>query len=83
MLLESATVAPPLPAACDRVAVQDDDAPELSEVGLQETEVNTAGPTNSTDVVCEPPFSEAVSVTVCPTDKVPAVAVKVDVVAPA
>lgn len=64
VLLESITVAPPLPAACDRVAVQVDDAPGLRRLGLQETELNAAGPTNCTDVACEPPFKEAVRLAV-------------------
>jgi hypothetical protein len=79
VLLESVSVAPPLPAACERVAVHVDAPPLLRAAGLQETELNTAvatGATNSTDVICRLPFREAVRIAVWPADNVPVVAVK-------
>ena len=80
LLLESATVPPPV---CDRVTMQvlDWSAPRLA--GVQVSVLTDSGAESVTEAVREVPFSEAVTVTVCPLEMEPAVAVKVAVVAEA
>jgi len=55
-LLESATVIPPDPAACDSVTAQADVPPELRLLGLHETRLIIVGATNRIDAVCELPL---------------------------
>ena len=55
-LLDSVTVMPPDPAACDSVTVQDDVPPEFRLVGLQATRLTVVGATSEIDAVCELPL---------------------------
>jgi len=61
LLLLSDTEAPPEPAAFDNVTVQDEPAPEVRLVGLQESCVTTVGATSEMPADWEPPFSDAVT----------------------
>ena len=82
-LLESATLAPPDPAACDRVTEQADVPPEVRLVGLQETRLTVVGATSRIEAVCELLLYDAVTTAVCVVENVPAVAVKFAEVDPA
>ncbi|MGD0669124.1 MAG: hypothetical protein ABSB23_16320 [Bryobacteraceae bacterium] len=55
-LLDSVTVIPPVPAACESVTVQVDVPPELRLVGLHDTKLTVVGATNEIDAVCELPL---------------------------
>ena len=55
-LLESATVTPPEPAACDSVTEQAEVPPEPRLVGLHDTRLTLVGATSRTDAVCELPL---------------------------
>jgi len=55
-LLESATVIPLEPAACDSVTEHADVPPELRLVGLHETRLIVVGATSRIDAVCELPL---------------------------
>jgi len=55
-LLESDTVMPPEPAACEMVTVQDDVPPELMLVGLHESKLTTVGATSVIEAVLELPL---------------------------
>jgi hypothetical protein len=81
-LLESATVTPPEPAACDSVTVQVEVAPEARLAGAQETELTTIGTASNTENVCVLPLYVAVTTAVWFVDTVPAVATKLAVVEP-
>ncbi len=52
-LLESVTVIPPVPAACDSVTVHEDVPPEFRLVGLHDTRLTTVAGTNEMDAVWE------------------------------
>ncbi len=52
-LLDSVTVIPPGPAACDTVTVQADVPSEMRLVGLQETWLTLFAATSRIDAVCE------------------------------
>lgn len=62
LLLLSDTEAPPEPAAFDNVTVQDEPAPEVRLVGLQESWLTTDGPVREITAPCELPFNDAVTV---------------------
>ena len=62
LLLLSETEAPPEPAAFDNVTVQDEPAPEVRLVGLQESWLTTDGPVREITAPCELPFNDAVTV---------------------
>ena len=55
-LLESATVMPPEPAACDSVTEHADVPPELRLVGLHDTRLSVVAATSEIDAVCELPL---------------------------
>ena len=55
-LLESVTVIPPEPAACDSVTEQADVPPELRLVGLHDTRLTVVGATSEIVAVCELPL---------------------------
>ncbi len=55
-LLDSVTVIPPVPAACDSVTVHEEVPPELRLVGLHETRLTMVGATSEIDAVCELPL---------------------------
>ena len=55
-LLDSVTVAPPDPAACDSVTVQADVPLEFRLVGLHDTRLIVVGAESSMDAVCELPL---------------------------
>ena len=59
-LLESATVAPPGPAACDSVTVQADVALGLRLAGVHETRLTAVGAISRMDAVCVLPLYVAV-----------------------
>ena len=76
-LAATATTAPPVGAAFDRVAEQLAEFPGLKTVGLQDSAVRVVAPLLSvTVVVCEALFRLAVMVTLWLVVKAPAVAVK-------
>ncbi len=52
-LLDSVTVMPPEPAACESVTVHADASPELRVVGLHERRLIMVGATSEIDAVCE------------------------------
>ncbi len=52
-LLESVTVMPPVPAACESVTVQEDVPPELRLAGLHETRPTVDGVTSEIEAVWE------------------------------
>ncbi len=52
-LLESVTVIPLEPAACDSVTVHEDVPPEFRLVGLHDTRLTVVGATNEIDAVRE------------------------------
>ncbi len=82
-LLDSVTVTPPVPAVFDSVTTQFEVPPELRLVGAQASDVKAGGvDTSVKDCVWELPFSDAVMTAVWLVDIVPAVAVKLDHVAP-
>jgi hypothetical protein len=56
LLLESATVAPPEPAACESVAVQADVPPELRVVGEHDTWLTTVDAASEIEAVCGLPL---------------------------
>jgi len=80
-LLLSATEAPPDGAACEMVTVQVVAVPEGSVLGLQATDETVAETTRLTVAVAEEPLRVAVRTALWLLDKLPAVAVKVAVVA--
>jgi len=55
-LLESPTVMPPEPAACESVTEHADVPAELRVVGLHETRLTVVGATSEIDAVCELPL---------------------------
>ena len=55
-LLESVTVMPPEPAACERVTEHADVPPELRLVGLHDSWLTTAATSSEIDAVCELPL---------------------------
>ena len=63
-LLESVTVMPPEPAACERVTVQADVPPEPRLVGLHDTWLTVVAATSEIDAVRELPLYEAVTIAV-------------------
>ena len=83
MFEESATVDPPVGAACVKVAVQLDVPPEVTVVGAHCRLVTVIDGVTVTDAVPELPFNEAVIVTAWFADTVPAVALKLAEVDPA
>jgi len=82
-LLESVTVIPPEPAACESVTEQAEVPPEFKVVGLQDTALTVIGATSEIDAVLELPFKVAVRTAVRLLGMVPAVAVKFVEVVPA
>jgi hypothetical protein len=60
-LLDSATTAPPAPAALDRVTVQLDAPPEPRLVGVHDTRLTVAGDDNVIDVFWVTPLYVAVT----------------------
>lgn len=82
-LLDSEIVAPPEPAALDRVTVQLAVSPVERLAGPQLKAVRTVAATSESEAVCEPPLKLAVITTVPSVAMAPAVAVKVAEVAPA
>ena len=83
LLLQSATVAPPVGAALESVTVQVAAAPEFRLPGAQLIAESTAGPARLTLALCDWPLAVAVMVAVWSVGIVPAVAANVVVVAPA
>jgi hypothetical protein len=83
LLSERVTTAPPAGAALLRVTVQVEEAPEVSEVGLQERLVGMVVVTKPREKVTEEPDREAVMMAVLSAVSVAAVAEKVAEVAPA
>ena len=59
-LLESVTVMPPDPAACESVTEHAEVPPELRLVGLHETRLTVVGAASEIDAVLELPLYEAV-----------------------
>jgi len=59
-LLESVTVIPPEPAACESVTEHAEVPPELKVVGLHDTALTVVGATSEIDTVLELPLYEAV-----------------------
>ncbi|MFZ1147688.1 MAG: hypothetical protein WB359_23775, partial [Bryobacteraceae bacterium] len=55
-LLESVTVMPPVPAACDSVTEHADVPPELRLAGLHDTRLTDVGAKSEIDAVCELPL---------------------------
>jgi len=53
VLLESATLMPPEPAACESVTMHDEVPPELMLVGLHDSRVSTVGATSVIEAVLE------------------------------
>jgi len=82
LLAESDTVIPPLVAGDDNVIMQAAVDPADRMAGLQLTPVTSVGATRVKLAVCEAPFKLAVTAALCVLVSVPAVAVKVAVVAP-
>lgn len=78
--LDSATAVPPVGAACERVAVQVPEAPEVRVVGVQLRDTTDIGGVSAIEAVCETPFREAVMVAFWPLEIVPALTAKVAVV---
>lgn len=60
LLLESEIPAPPLGAAADRITVQLEVPPAARIAGVQDTELNTAGPISDSDAVWAAPLYAAV-----------------------
>ncbi len=56
VLLESATVTPPGPAACDNVTVQVATHPEFKLVGLQDNKLTDAADNSDSEADCELPL---------------------------
>ncbi|MGD0669125.1 MAG: hypothetical protein ABSB23_16325 [Bryobacteraceae bacterium] len=56
VLLESVTVTPPAPAACDSVTVQVVTHPEFRLVGLQDTKLTEVAANSDIEADCEPPL---------------------------
>jgi hypothetical protein len=75
-LLESETVIPPVPAACESVTVHAAIPPALRLEGLHETRLTVVGATSSTEDVCMLPLYVAVTTAVWLVEIAPAVAVK-------
>jgi hypothetical protein len=84
LLSEIATAVPPAGAACDMVTVQVELAPEAMLAGVHASDdtVTGVGAVTVTEAVLELPFRVAVTVTAWLVVTVPAVAVKLAVVAP-
>ncbi|MCZ2147257.1 MAG: hypothetical protein LC126_05730 [Bryobacterales bacterium] len=70
-------------AAFDNTTAHVADAPDPSDVGVHDSDVNTAGLTSDTAADCVTPFNEAVTVAVLSAVNVPAVAAKLPLDAPA
>ncbi len=63
LLSESATSAPPDAAACDKVTVQVEVPPDATVAGAHCTPLTVVPGVTVTDAVDEPPFNDAVTVT--------------------